>query len=212
MLKKYFQLKPTLILVVIILIELAFNLLIQRYAADGKILYNSLAEELTIEQIDAVAKIAQSYAWTNWLWAPVFILLQVLLITVCINVGTLLLRYEVKFKEIFNVVVKAYSIFAISRLVLMIGYLNTGVENLNDLNYLPQLSLYELMNEQMVPEWAVFPLQLVNVFQIIFILLLAFGLNLLQQRGMRRWVPLVLGTYGTGVAICTILVIFLVFL
>lgn len=212
MLKKYFQLKTWIVLTIIILVELAFNLLLQYYAADGKILYNSFAEELTLEEIESTGKLAQSYTWMSWVWAPTYILLQALLIAVCINVGTLLLRYDIKFKEIFGVVIKASGIFAVARLLVIAGYLYFGVQSLDDLNYLPNFSLYELLDEQAVPEWAIFPLQTINIVQILFILLLAFGLNLLQKRGMKRWVPVVLGTYGTGVAICTILIIFLVFL
>lgn len=212
MLKKYFHFNTWIILSVIILIELAFNLVLQKYAMNENVLYNSLAQDLSVEEINNVAKITHSYSWGTFLWVPFSILIQVFLIAACINVGTLLLRYNIRFKEIFSVVVKAFAVFAIARLILIGAYTYFGVNDFSDLDFLAKLSVYEWVNKVSIPDWAVFPLQKVNLFQIIFILLLAVGLNLAQHRGLKRWIPVVLGTYGVGLAIVMVLVVFLAFL
>lgn len=212
MLQKYFQLDNRIVLAVIILIELAFNLILKYYALNNEVLYNSLAQDLTLEEIESVANLTRSYAWGIFIWAPLNILAQIFLISICINIGTLLLRYEIRFKEIFAVVTKAFVIFAIARLILIGTYIVFGVDELNDLDYLTRLSLYALVNEQTLSDWMVFPLQKINLFQLFFILLLAVGLNLLQRHGLQRWIPFVFGTYGLGLAISIVLVIFLTFL
>ena len=124
MLRKYFQLDTQLDLATIILIELAFNLVLQYYAVNDEVLYNSLAQELTIEEVESVIQMTHSSAWGVFLWVPLSILAQLFFISVCISIGSLLLRYEIRFKEIFGVVTKAFIIFAIARLLLIgvLGY------------------------------------------------------------------------------------------
>lgn len=212
MLKKYFQTDTRVVIALIVLVEIAFNLIVQKYALRQDILYNTLASDLTVEEIDKLSQTAHSYSWTNFVWAPLSILVQIFLVAVCINIGTLLLRYQIRFKEIFGIVARAFAVFAIARLLLIGAYFYFGVNDLSDLDYVSQLSLYAILDHQALPDWTVFPLQTVNLFQIAFILLLALGLNTLQHRGMKRWIPFVLGTYGTGLAIFVVLFIFLAFL
>ncbi len=212
MLKRYFQMDTRIVLGVIILIELAFNFIIQKYALNEEVMYNSLLNELSTEDIDRTVALTRSYAWLNYLWAPINVLMQIFLISICILIGTLLLRYEIRFKEIFNVVAKAYAIFAVSRLILIGAYLYFGVNQLSDLDYVTSVSLYAIVKNPTLPEWATLLLKTINLYQVIFILLLAAGLNLLQHRGLKRWIPLVLGTYGTGLAIYVAIFIFLIFL
>ncbi|MFN7116646.1 MAG: hypothetical protein ACK4TA_07575 [Saprospiraceae bacterium] len=212
MLKRYFQMNTWIVLGLIILIELIFNLMVQKYALNEATLYNSLANELTIEEIDNVSKLTHSYAWTTYLWAPLSIITQIFLIAICLTIGALLLRYEIRFKAIFGIVTKAFAIFALARLMLMGAYMYFGVNQLADLDYISKLSLYTLLNDRPLPDWAVMPLQTINLFQIAFILLLALGLNLLLKRGVTRWIPFVLGTYGTGLAISLVLFMLLTFL
>ncbi|MDX1943506.1 MAG: hypothetical protein SFU99_23265, partial [Saprospiraceae bacterium] len=72
--------------------------------------------------------------------------------------------------------------------------------------------LYDIINPALLPEWAIYPIQILNLFVLAFILLVAFGLNQIEKKGVQRWIPFVLGTYGTGLAIWAIFVVFFVFL
>lgn len=212
MFQRYFKTNTWIVLGIIIVIEFIFNLLIQRYALSENFLYNSLINEMTIEEIDRVTKVTQSYSWGVFVWPLLNVLSKIFLISICIAIGTLLLRYDIRFQEIFATVTKAFAIFAISRLLLMGSYLYFGVNQLTDLDYISNLSLYAMLKNQPLPDWAIIPLQAINVFQVVFILLLAIGLNFLQYHGLKRWIPFVLSTYGTGLAVSIILFTFLAIL
>lgn len=212
MLKKYFQLNTWIVLSIIILIELIFNAVLKEYVLNTKVMYNSLAEQMTLEDIETAAATVRSNSFLLMLAAGVQNVVEIFLITVSINIGILLMRYEISFKQIFNVVTKAFIVFSISRLLLMVGYAYFGVESIEDLNYIPKLSIFELFKAQTLPEWAVFPLQTINIFQILFIILIPVGLNIIQKRGWFKWLLLVLSTYGVALAAYVMLITFLVFL
>ncbi|MDF7820115.1 hypothetical protein P1X15_21025 [Runella sp. MFBS21] len=212
MLSKYFKINYLIILIVILLVEIVFSFSLKEYILNDKFLYNSFAEQMTMEEVEnAVTSVKESF-WLLLLSAVLKVIAEIFLITLAINLGTLLFEYQITFKQIFGAVTKAYIIFAITRVVLMGIYAYEGVSSLEDLNYIPKLSLFELFDTQSLPNWAVFPLQIANLPQLFFILLTALALNQIRQYGFAKWLLVVLGTYGTGLVIWTILVTFLVIL
>ncbi len=212
MLSKYFKINYLIILIVILLVEIVFSFSLKEYILNDKFLYNSFAEQMTMEEVEnAVTSVKESF-WLLLLSAVLKVIAEIFLITLAINLGTLLFEYQITFKQIFGAVTKAYIIFAITRVVLMGIYAYEGVSSLEDLNYIPKLSLFELFDTQSLPNWAVFPLQIANLPQLFFILLTALELNQIRQYGFAKWLLVVLGTYGTGLVIWTILVTFLVIL
>lgn len=212
MLKKYFDLDVRIIFAVIILIELVFNYILSNFIFTEELLYNTFAEQLTLEQLEKGINIINAYDWVGYAIIPFSILLQIFLITLCLNIGALLLRYQISFRTLFSTVIKAFGIYAISKIVLLVMYSIYDIQSAKDFQYLPQFSLYDLVNNENLSPWLIYPLQLINLFDLFFILLLAFGLNLIQERGMKRWVPFVLSTYGTGLVIWAILMVFLFYL
>ncbi|WP_028665570.1 hypothetical protein [Runella zeae] len=212
MLSKYFQINYLIILIAILLVEVVFSFSLKEYILNDKFLYNSFAEQMTMEEVEnAVTSVKESF-WLLLLSAVLKVIVEIFLIALAINLGTLLFEYQITFKQIFGAVTKAYIIFAITRVVLMAIYAYEGVSSLEDLNYIPKLSLFELFDAQSLPNWAVFPLQIANLPQLFFILLTSLGLNQIRQYGFAKWLLVVLGTYGTGLVIWTILVTFLVIL
>lgn len=210
MLKKYFQANTYLILGIIVLVELVFTFILRSQVLNNKDLYDSIAEQITIEDLERSNESFKSNFWLLLLISGVKIVVEVFLISVCINLGTLLLRYEVNFKQIFGVVTKSYIVFSLSRIFVAILYYSSGVKNLNDLLYVPKLSLYELFDANTLPNWSILPLQIANIFQLSFVLLMAWGFYLLQNRSFKNWISIVAGTYSFFLMLFIILVNFLV--
>lgn len=205
MLKKYFQINTWVILGVILVSELIYNIAIKSYLFTDKVVFNSLAEQLTMEQINTAMVGVRSNSILIYIIALIQPLAEIGLIAVCITVGTLLFRYTITFKQIFSVVVKSFLIFTLAHLPILYSLVFRGVEKLEDIAYIPQFSLAEWFGETSFSPWALYPMQLMNVFQLCFILLLAAGLNLVDSRGFGKWLLLTLCTYGVELAILVML-------
>jgi len=205
MLKKYFQINTWVILVLILVTELIYNMVIERYLFTDKVVFNSLAEQLTMEQINTAMVGVRSNSILIYVVALVQPLVEIALIAICINIGTLLVRYSIKFKQIFGIVVKSFLVFTLAHLPIMFSLFFRDVEKLEDINYIPQFSLAEWIGEASITPWALYPLQLINLFQLGFILLLTAGLNYADPRGYGKWFLLTLCTYGVELAIMVLL-------
>lgn len=205
MLKKYFSLNHWIVLGIIIVFELIVNLLLKSTLLTEKVLYNSLVEQMTLEDISAFSSTIRSNAWMMIVFGVVQRIGEIVLIAVCITIGTLLFRYNIQFRQILKVVILSFLVFTVSRLPLFITLISGNVEKFEDLTYMPNLSLADWFRPENLPEWGLYPLQLINVYQFVFVLLMAAGLNLVDQRGIPKWLGLILLTYGTGLAITVVL-------
>lgn len=208
MLKKYFSLNHWIVLGIIIVFELIVNLLLKSTLLTEKVLYNSLVEQMTLEDISAFSSTIRSNAWMMIVFGVAQRIGEIVLIAVCISIGTLLFRYNIQFRQILKVVILSFLVFTVSRLPLFITLISGNVEKFEDLTYMPNLSLADWFRPENLPEWGLYPLQLINVYQFVFVLLMAAGLNLVDQRGIPKWLGLILLTYGTGLAITVVLTAF----
>jgi hypothetical protein len=211
MLKKYFKSDTRVVLGFIILVELIYNFIFKNYILTEKVLYNSLVTEMTDEQFLQGVENVDSYTWAYYLATPLYVLLPIIAVAFCLNIGTLLKSASIPFKAIFGVVTKAYIAFALGRIIMLGVYFGVGIETVSDFNYMPSLSLFDAFDRERLAIWMVYPLQTLSVFQIAFVALLAFGLSRLKAESWRKWIPFVLGTYGVGLAIWVLLIVFLIF-
>lgn len=171
--------------------------------------FNSLGEQLTTERIAQWLETQHRWAWISYAMIPVSVALQVLLITICLNIGSVLLDYPVSFRTLFGTVVKAVSVFAVGKGVYVSILLTMEVHTLDDLFKADMFSLLGWIGKENVPFWLTYPLSVLNVFELAFFLLLAGGLALLIKRPFREMLNFVAGTYGIGLIIWILFIVFL---
>ncbi len=106
-------------------------------------------------------------------------LINILLITFVIQLGFLLLNKKEPFYLIIESVIKAKYVFLISIVFEIISLkLSKNSSELLDINYYSPLSLINFFDYKTLELWFVYPLQNINVFEIIFIFLIAYFIKL----------------------------------
>ncbi|NBA78875.1 hypothetical protein GOQ04_25205 [Emticicia sp. ODNR4P] len=81
--------------------------------------------------------------------------------------------------------------------------------DLNDLQYFFPLSALQLFDVQKLPSWQVYPLQLMNVFELIYWVLLAYWLKKLLNLSLNKSMEVVASSYGTGLLLWVVFITFL---
>lgn len=181
----------------------------QQYVLTEQVYYNTLGEQLTIERIDAFLQTQQRWAWLGYVIIPLTVGLQALLISICLGTGAILLDYRVRFGALFGMVVKALAVFAVGRVLFMLVALFTEVRNLDDLLRADVFSLLGWIGKDGIPDWLLYPLSVVNVFEVLFWLLLAGGMGYLLQRRWTNLIGFVAATYGIGLLLWMLFIVFL---
>lgn len=209
MLKQYFQLDFRIVLIVIILVEFTYQWILQNYFITDQVVYQTFITELTDEQFAQGQQKADALSWLFFLFTPFTVLFSVLAATWCLNLGNLLLEKPIQFRTLFAIASRAYIVFSVSQIVALILYTNYGIETVLDLQKVPSLSLYDLWSKEAIPKGLSYPMKLINVYQLAFILGLTFGLHEVKQTSVRQCFIFILKTYGIGLILWILLAVLL---
>jgi hypothetical protein len=179
------------------------------FIVSDQLFYHSLGNDMSIDKIDALLSNQKKYAWASYAIMPLLLLLKVSLTAVCLSLGGFVTNMETPYKKMFKI-----ALFA--ELALLLGsvvqglclQLFTHIETLEDIQTFAPFSLYGLFDPHRVPVYLNYPLRVLNVFEIGYWLLLALGLRALLGKPFGKMLGFVLGSYGTGLLIWVIVIVF----
>ena len=161
-----------------------FNVLIliasQIVLIDEIVFFNTYSEQLTYERSMELFDTMRSYSWVTYAMTPILLLLKFSVLSVLLYVGVFFsdLTKEITLGKIFKVVVMCEIVFVVASVIKLLWFVFfAGNYTLEDLSYFYPLSLINLFSRSEVASYWVYPLQILNVFQVLYALLLAIGLS-----------------------------------
>jgi hypothetical protein len=184
--------------------------LAQSFFVSEELFYQSLGEQVAVERMEQLWAESQKWAWVGYVILPILYLVKFTLVSFCIVTGTLLANVKISFKRVFQVVLVAEVIFFLP-VLLRLGWfalVQTDYQ-LAEMQYFTPLSLANLFDVSKLEIWWVYPFQVANLFEVAYWLLLAYGLHLHTQREYESMLRLVLSSYGSGLLLWVVLVMFL---
>lgn len=174
-----------------------------------ELVIRSLAEQLTNEQLLDYLKLRNNLEWAHYLVTPIILIIKLCLIAGMLDIGCFFFEKEIKYKKLLNIVVKAEFIF-LGVIVLKTGWFLFFMPNytLEDLQYFYPLSLINLIDYREYKTWFIYPLQIVNLFEIVYWFLLAHLLGKSIKLSTEKSLTIIASSYGIGLLIWIIAVMF----
>ncbi len=182
----------------------------QNLLLSDELYFNALAEQMTFEQIKATIDQNYQWSWLTYVILPLFNLLKFSLIAACLSLGYYFSTTRWIFKAFFRVAIQAELVLFLPALIKLLWFLFIQTDySLNDLQFFYPLSLLNLFALQEVDKWLLYPLQLANLFEVIYWVVLAYGISQVIDIPMQRAFGLVVTSYGTGLLVWVTFVMFL---
>lgn len=171
---------------------------------------NFYSTQLSYEQIEQMLINQRKWEWLGYLFIPVFYLLKILLVTLCVYTGILLLNIKsLSWSKVFGAVVVADMIFLIPAIIKMVWFTFQADYTLEDVQYFLPGSMLNIFEPKQLEQWLLYPIQSVNIWELLFFLALAFGLKKYLDDDFSRSMGLVVSTYGVGLVVWIVFVTFL---
>jgi len=208
----YFRLNKSYLFLALVTANMLILWLSKSVLLNEIVFYNTYSEQLSYDRALELFENIQKYSWIGYAAIPISFLLKFTLISVIIYSGVFFcdLHDRISFRKVFGVVVASEIVFLTASLIKFLWfYFVAGNYDLNDLNFFYPLSLCNLFNRSEVSKIWIFPLQILNLFQLIYIILLSYGLTI--QSGIRyaKTEKAVLISYLPGLIIWVALIMFL---
>jgi len=173
--------------------------------------FNSYADEMTYEQIKFLLDQNEKWSWLSYMLIPLIYFFKCSLIAMCLGLGCFITTNEFAFKRAFRISVTAEFIFLLPVIIKLLWFLFIQTDyRVQDIQYFYPMSLLQIFTPKSLEPWLIYPLQVLNIFELIYWIVLAYLLTKeLPELDMNRSMTVVMASYGTGLVIWVAFVMFL---
>jgi hypothetical protein len=196
--------------IIIILLHLFSSYVISEYVLTDQVYYNTYGEQVAMDRVEQQLESQKQWRWLGYLFIPLIITIKIAYTAFCLNIGTLFAGFRIRFKRLFSIALVAEVVLVLAALAKA-GYLYffIDVEVYKDFQYAYPLSLLQFFEPGSIPSWLRYPCQTLNLFEITYWFFLAVGLSQLIKRPYAKSFWLVMSSYGVGLLVWMVFVVFL---
>lgn len=195
---------------IIILTAILLSVIINQFLITDNVFYNSFSEQLTFSKIDEFIKQTKEWEWLSYIILSTIYLFKFSLTSFCILIGLFFFNHKVSFFNIFKVIMLAEIPLVFIPLIKLFWFLFIQTQyTFNDLQYFYPLSALQLFEIKTLATWQIYPLQLLNVFELVYWVLLAYWLKRLLNISLTKGMEVVVASYGTGLLLWVVFITFL---
>jgi hypothetical protein len=172
--------------------------------------FQFFGDQLSYERIAQIISKQEKWEWTSYVFVPIYYVVKIFLVGICIYIGTTIIAIDISFKKICQLALLAEAVFLIPGIFKLFWFIFIQTNyTLSDIQTFYPLSILNFFDPYSLDVWLIYPLQLINIFEVAYSLILAYGLFLVTQTSYMKMLSLIVCTYGTGLFIWTISVMFL---
>lgn len=202
----------TFLLFFIILFAFTINGLLSKLILNiNELLFNSLLEQLTQDEVERIVNNQQKWEWVGYAIIPIIVLIRSGLVTICLSVGMFFynMDHTYKFKQFFRIALLGeFVLVLVGFFKLCYFYFIKTDYTLQDLQQYYPLSYINFLDLDKIEPWLIYPLQTINLFEITYFFVLVYGLWKLLKNNFLKSLEIVTVSYGSGLIIWLGLVMF----
>jgi hypothetical protein len=169
-----------------------------------------LKDQMSVKRILRFLELKRDLVWINYIAIPIMYLIKFSIITLWVLSGSILFGYKNSFQEIFRVVIIAEFFWLVPSFIMLIwfGCIDTGY-TLQDIQYFKPLSLLNFFNVSEIESWLIFPLQSLNLFEVVYMFVLAIGIKRILKKDYLEALNFTIPVYGTALMTWIVFITFL---
>lgn len=186
---------------------------LERKILSTEIYLRGLDNGLSRQSLDIVLNFNEKYSWVSYVLTPLIILVKVSFTVICISIGFILSAVDFKAKNMFRVVLISEGVFVLAQILYVINiFINTdSITIQNILSHYPLSAVGFIGTENINAQWAIYPLQTANLFEVFYMIVIAWFLSRKSKQSFADIFSIVLPSYGLGLILWITLVAFLTF-
>jgi hypothetical protein len=201
---------------VILIVFYLLNTLLNKFLLNyDKLVHQSLSATLTEDQIMQFFDFQDKWQWVSYAFVPLFLLIKTALVATCLYMGVFFFsKAQFTFKQLWSIAVKAEYVFLLVGVLKIVWfYFFQTNYTLEDLQYFYPLSGLNIVGYEGLEPWYIYPLQVLNLFEVAYWLVLGYFLGQLAFKDkiypMQEGLKVVSMSYGSALLLWMALVMFL---
>lgn len=184
--------------------------LAQSYLFTEDVFYASYAEQLSYERAVEILTEQKKWTWLSYALLPIVYGIKFFLVACCLLMGCIFFDVKLKFGQAFKIALLADLVFIIPLLIKVFWFVFIQKNyTLQDLQQFYPLSLANLFNTAQVGTLWLYPLQTLNVFELLYIFSLGFWLYQFGAKSLDKGLTVVFASYIPALFTWIVLIMFI---
>lgn len=171
--------------------------------------YSLYGKILDFDRVEQMILMNKKYNWVNLITIPFFLYLKWFIIAGIIYIGTNLSDLKLAYINSLKIILIAEFIWIISGIIKMVYFVIYPPTSIEDWQNLSLLSLANFFSLSKLPTYYVFLIQQINLFELFYCILIAFGVMKFCSISFRHSLKIVLFSYGLMLILWVLIIVFL---
>lgn len=202
--------KPNHLFILIVLSSIILSYCSKLLLKTDVITIKTLAEQLTNKQINEMIAFQKKWQWLEYIITPLLLVVKISLVAVILDLGCFIFDKKIKYKQLLNIAVKAeFILLSVIVFKTIWFYVFQQEYTLEDLQYFYPLSALNIIGYEGLEPWYIYPLQVLNLFELVYWLIIAYLLGKALKISTDKGLGIVASSYGIGLIIWVVGVMFL---
>ncbi|MGD1958608.1 MAG: hypothetical protein ACFB2Y_07115 [Fulvivirga sp.] len=171
---------------------------------------NHFKDQLSYDRIISILDKQKEYFWMSYIFIPLLYLVKLVYATSSVYTGLFIQSLKISFAKVFSVILVCEPIFLLPKIVKFIWFYFFETEyDLLEFRYFYPFSALSITNIESLSNWFIYPLQMANLFELLYILVVAYFLKKLLNTDYLSMLVVTLISYGVGLLLWASLILFL---
>ncbi|QMU64206.1 MAG: hypothetical protein GKR88_07835 [Flavobacteriaceae bacterium] len=193
----------------LILLTFVLTILSKELLNTDGLVANSLAEQLTSEQLNKILNFNKKWQWIGYTLIPILLLIKISIIAAILDAGCFFFNKEAKYKSLFYIVTQAEFVFLLV-IIFKTGWFYIFKQNytLEDLQYFYPLSALNIVGYESLQIWFIYLFQTLNLFELAYWFILSYFLGKELKITTNKGLSIVVSSYGVALLIWIVGIMF----
>lgn len=174
------------------LILLVLSFLVNKTLLTREFYFKSF-ENVQREIIEQIIDINQKWGWLSYFLIPIKLVIKFCIVGLVLKIGFIFIKVDIKYINLLNVAIVSEAIYVIYSAIVTISAL--GLKSIEELHTIPAISLCSVFSINKVPTYLGYLCRNLSLIEILYWLVLAYGLTIITHRKYLSMLKFVLSTY-----------------
>ena len=147
------------------------------------LIHVSLSKQFSTEQVEKYLEIQNNWKWLSYFFVPLYLFVKISIVSSILYIGVFFTNFkEYSFSNLFTIALNGEFIFLLVPILKIIWfYFFQSNYTLDDIQQFYPLSVINIIGQNGLESWLVYPLQSLNLFEVFYIIYLSYQTGYLTK-------------------------------
>jgi len=206
--KNIFSFKIGYLLLVFTIFYIVITFLTNYWILTDGFYYSAFGNRLSEERIEAFIGLNKQLQWIGYIMIPFFMTLKWIILASVLYVGLFLFNQPIPFNVSVKIIIIAEFAILLAVLVKMTLFLIYMPHSIEEVQFFYPLSVLHFFSIKQVPTFLVYPLQQLNLFEVIYWILITAGIQTFTKNTFTKAIKITASSYGVAMLLWILVIAF----